>query len=586
MVEDARSTQSSDKPRSLTLATRALEIAKQYYPEDKLLQSHAQVVIAVVYYGQGKYSDAMALLIRLTEIYEDAPPNKWATYAYHYLGVIYDQFALYTNALESHRSQYEIAEAIDDQFAMASALRRIGVSHLRLEQYERALHYYHRAAKHYQSINSAGGLAGIYNNIASVHNAQKEYAQAIEMASKGIAGFEEDQDNRGLAFIHANIADAYFGLGQADNALHYANLSVDYAQKSQHAKFITTIMFVLGKALLQKGEIEEALDVSHEMLQRAEDAGDYLNVIEACKLLYECYEAFGDYKTALMYHKRLYKKHLSANQQAVKTRFEYLETIHQTQEARQEAKLQEKLRKQEKEQYQHLARMKEEFIASLSHDLKNPLSIALLAISGLKRVIINNEKGLVYIKRLQIAIERMQYLIVDVLDLAQLEMGYALNLEYQSLNPLIKNAVYEHQIHAETKNIKLIFQVNDLTNIQTMFDKIQLRRVLDNLLSNAIKYTARGGEVGVGLIHSEDQITLYVRDTGAGIPPDKFDHIFKHFARLETGPQADEVGTGLGLCAAKTIVEQHGGTIHVESEVGVGSTFSVFLPLVVAANTG
>lgn len=73
MVEDARSTQSSDKPRSLTLATRALELAKQYYPEDKLLQSHAQVVIAVVYYGQGKYSDAMALLIRLTEIYEDAP---------------------------------------------------------------------------------------------------------------------------------------------------------------------------------------------------------------------------------------------------------------------------------------------------------------------------------------------------------------------------------------------------------------------------------------------------------------------------------------------------------------------------------
>jgi signal transduction histidine kinase len=109
----------------------------------------------------------------------------------------------------------------------------------------------------------------------------------------------------------------------------------------------------------------------------------------------------------------------------------------------------------------------------------------------------------------------------------------------------------------------------DLTMIDT---------VIHNLLSNAIKFTNSGGSAEISATANEDTVTIEVLDTGIGIPPERLEHLFQIDAKQQHVGTADEKGTGLGLILCQAFVQQHGGTITVESTMGRGSTFRVMLP--------
>ena len=110
-------------------------------------------------------------------------------------------------------------------------------------------------------------------------------------------------------------------------------------------------------------------------------------------------------------------------------------------------------------------------------------------------------------------------------------------------------------------------------------DAEKLRRVITNLVSNAIKYTPEGGQVYVDVRQMNGHVRLSVRDTGVGIPADQLPHIFERFRRVRRSGGGDAVGTGLGLAIVQEFAQAHGGRIEVESEEGVGSTFTVTLPV-------
>ena len=105
-----------------------------------------------------------------------------------------------------------------------------------------------------------------------------------------------------------------------------------------------------------------------------------------------------------------------------------------------------------------------------------------------------------------------------------------------------------------------------------------MNEVLGNLLSNAFKFTQRGGEVELALDSVDATVTIDVRDSGAGIPPEQLPHIFEKFFQADNQRSASQKGSGLGLAIAKDLVEAHGGTIQCESTPGVGTTFSIVLP--------
>jgi signal transduction histidine kinase len=130
---------------------------------------------------------------------------------------------------------------------------------------------------------------------------------------------------------------------------------------------------------------------------------------------------------------------------------------------------------------------------------------------------------------------------------------------------------------ADEKNIRLITNIPaDLPLIDA--DKENMEKVFNNLLSNAIKYTPAGGTVKVSASDFGTHLQISVADTGIGIAPEALPHIFERFYRVKDEKTREILGTGLGLTIVKNIVDAHMGTIHVESEVGKGSTFTVLLP--------
>jgi signal transduction histidine kinase len=173
--------------------------------------------------------------------------------------------------------------------------------------------------------------------------------------------------------------------------------------------------------------------------------------------------------------------------------------------------------------------------------------------------------------------ERLNRLVDDILFVARVDAGrLSLDLEWVDLARLAADSVESARAAAESKG--LVLRLSDEVDLPPLWaDPLRLTQLLDNLLSNALKFTPEGGTVSVTVARRAETAHLEISDTGVGIPEQELGDLFKRFFRASTTASAP--GTGLGLSIAESIVEVHGGTISVESEVGAGTTFSVDLPL-------
>jgi signal transduction histidine kinase len=237
------------------------------------------------------------------------------------------------------------------------------------------------------------------------------------------------------------------------------------------------------------------------------------------------------------------------------------------------------------QQVQEAVSMRDEFLASVSHDLKNPLA----AIKGRAQILRrraenlegeDGEKILTGLENIDSTATRMTRLINDLMDVVRLRVGQPLELhrERTDLVQVVRDAIDEFQT-GESSSIQF---VSDSPSLVGQWDWARLERVVDNLLSNALKYSAGEKSVRIWLKHEESkglpQAVLSVNDKGIGIPAADLPTIFERFKR-GSNVSKNVPGSGIGLAGVKQIVEQHGGSIEVESQEGEGSTFTVRLPL-------
>ncbi|NME67961.1 response regulator [Flammeovirga aprica] len=228
------------------------------------------------------------------------------------------------------------------------------------------------------------------------------------------------------------------------------------------------------------------------------------------------------------------------------------------------------------------ARIKERFIANTSHELRTPMN----AIIGLSNLLIKTPllpKQEEFIDAIRTSAENLLVVINDVLDISKIE-SEKLEIEFIEfdLKEKIKLFVKSLEIRATEKNIVLKHIWDDNVHPTILGDPYRLNQVLTNLVSNAIKFTTKGEvklEVNLDNVEGEKQhVSFKVVDTGEGIPPEKHESIFDGFSQADASVTRKFGGTGLGLTISRSLVELMGGNIKVESEVGVGSTFTVSIP--------
>lgn len=222
-----------------------------------------------------------------------------------------------------------------------------------------------------------------------------------------------------------------------------------------------------------------------------------------------------------------------------------------------------------------IERFKARFIADVVHDLATPISGLMTRLYLLKR---SPERLVEHIRALENQVEHLRHLLEDLRTLSQLDRRQML-LEFQpvNLNDLVQRVFDTYEPVAVSKQQTLRFSADPALPVVEL-DPRQCERVMVNLVSNAVNYTPEGGKIHIKTSLAEDYIVVTVADEGMGISPEDLPHVFERFYRTAQARQAQVGGTGLGLAIVKEIVELHGGTVMVSSEVNRGSTFTIRLP--------
>ncbi|MDE2490179.1 MAG: GAF domain-containing sensor histidine kinase, partial [Elusimicrobia bacterium] len=232
------------------------------------------------------------------------------------------------------------------------------------------------------------------------------------------------------------------------------------------------------------------------------------------------------------------------------------------------------------EQLAALNRMKDEFVSTVSHEFKTPLT----TITGFLSVMLDGETGPVteqQVKFLQIAksaAKRLSGLVSDLLDLSRLEGGARMELRPLDLGELIAQSVENHQPVAAEGSKSLSWTPPERLP-KAVGDQRWLGLVVDNLISNALKFTRPGGRVEVRARDKGEFLIVSVSDDGIGIPPEDREKIFERFHRASNRAEVNAPGTGLGLAIAREVVSKHGGKIWLETELGKGTTFHFVVPV-------
>ena len=257
--------------------------------------------------------------------------------------------------------------------------------------------------------------------------------------------------------------------------------------------------------------------------------------------------------------------------QGTQTPFRLVGVCMSTQEHK---KIEEELTKA-RDKAQQSDKLKSAFLANMSHEIRTPLN----AIVGFSNLLVDGDMSFQkeeikeFLSLIYLNCEQLLALISDILDLSKIESNtMVFNITEQPLTPLLQNILRAQQINVP-QEVELLLDLPATDTIITT-DPLRLKQVINNLINNAIKFTSKGA-VTLGYKQNNDQVSIFVKDTGSGIDEDKINRIFERFYKGDNFVQ----GTGLGVAISHTIIEHLKGTITVTSKVGEGSCFTIQHPV-------
>jgi two-component system, OmpR family, sensor histidine kinase SenX3 len=223
-----------------------------------------------------------------------------------------------------------------------------------------------------------------------------------------------------------------------------------------------------------------------------------------------------------------------------------------------------------------LEAVRRDFVANASHELKTPAATIQAVAETLGRAATDDPEAVArFASQLEREAVRLSRIVADLLDLSRLESGSALE-DFVSLGVAAREEGQRLEETAEHAGVTLEIQTEDERSVRG--SQRDLALLVRNLIDNAIRYSHEGGRVAVRIDAEGDEVILRVSDTGIGIPSRDLDRIFERFYRVDRARSRETGGTGLGLAIVKHVVENHGGEIGVESELGRGTTFRISFP--------
>lgn len=233
------------------------------------------------------------------------------------------------------------------------------------------------------------------------------------------------------------------------------------------------------------------------------------------------------------------------------------------------------------EKLMDLDNQKSEFISVIAHQMRTPLSAMKWTLS----MLLKNELGQLtldqnsFIQKANESNVHMISLVEDMLLADKLDTGRSELVKTEiNVGDIIEEVLYELKSKVEPRHITIHHKGCDAQICKVVADKEKIRAVIQNLFENAVKYTKDNGNIYIQTYDSNHKLYISIKDSGIGIPKDQQAYIFKKFYRARNASRQEANGSGLGLFIAKSIIEKHNGEISFESEEGVGTTFTFYIP--------
>ncbi|WDC84475.1 HAMP domain-containing sensor histidine kinase [Caloramator sp. mosi_1] len=221
--------------------------------------------------------------------------------------------------------------------------------------------------------------------------------------------------------------------------------------------------------------------------------------------------------------------------------------------------------------------LRSEFYANLAHELRTPINVILASLQMLNIYVSKEESVNKYMHIMKQNCLRLLRLINNLIDATKIDAGFlSLNFNNYNIVSIVENIVQSVVEYASTQGIEVVFDTDE-EEVVVACDPDKIERIVLNLLSNSIKFTPRGGSIFVLVNTSKEYVKVSIKDTGCGIPKEKLGTIFDRYKQVEN--RCMKNGSGIGLSLVKSLTELHGGFVEVESEEGVGSTFSFSIPI-------
>ncbi|GAB5493979.1 MAG: hybrid sensor histidine kinase/response regulator [Phototrophicaceae bacterium] len=257
----------------------------------------------------------------------------------------------------------------------------------------------------------------------------------------------------------------------------------------------------------------------------------------------------------------------------------HLTIVYQQRQLRSQHDQIEAMRQRDHQRFNKISDVREQFIQAATHDLKNPLAIVMGCADLMSRIdeVRGNPHLNECVDSIQHASKEMMNLVTSMLDLVKMQSTLTLNLQPVDLRDFIGDLVAGARIKAVERNIELKFTTQE-SPVPVRVDAHLIQRAMDNLISNAIKYSPDNTVIEVMAMQEGNKVVVHISDEGFGIDSEHLKHIFDPFFRAKKYDGEREIeGTGLGLSIVKELIDQHNGQINVASELGAGTTFSIYL---------
>jgi len=543
-------------------------------------------------------SFAISDAIKNAEIQKGAGDKRTASDFYNRAALIYWEHNYFPEAITYYQKSLKLNEELFNSSGVSMLHNNLGMLHADIKQYNKSLEYFRKALDYRKMVKHSIGIISTQINMSVVLNNLERYTESAALLEDALSLARETYDVNQMKSCYGMLSETYERAGDSEKAKSYFDLYRTFHEKSQLDKEVKNMELVRETGLkLQLAEIETKnkeleLSLANSMLK---EKGDMLTLAsDSARRLYANLSKL-ELTNQLLEKDILIKDITLENEQKDLQRQRIVNTLlisflvlfiillmvllkgfFDKKRINRKLELQkEEIEKQAAELLEtnqklvELDIFKEGMTGMIVHDLKNPLN-----------TILGNA---VNPQALQAA-KQMLHMVLNILDVQKFETA---KMELQpgnfKLSKIIDFAVGQVRQLYELKAIRIITSVPENSLLFVDYDLIC--RVYINMLTNAIKYTPANGTITLGHFKTEQNtITLFVEDSGKGIPEAYLDKIFDKFSQVEARDSGNVRSTGLGLSFCKLAVDAHGGSIHAYSEMGKGSTFVFTLPLAQQSN--